>query len=510
MAHRNGRNPLLNKRLWGIPLGCRHSGAHLGKALDYDAPMMAAFLVRLRAAVSCLPLLGAACAIGEEVHDEAAPPPNVLVILTDDQRWDSMSVTGNALVDTPNLDRLAHDGVRFANAFVTTPICAASRATLFTGDYECAHGFTFATPPLAEPWVAASYPVRLRQAGYRTGFVGKFGVKVPQGGEQRMFDSYAPLNPPYFKKQKDGTQRHLTDLSIDRAIEFLDGCKQDQPWCLSISFNAPHAVDGDPQQYFWPAAQDAVYAETRWPVPATMTDEFFAGLPEFLRTSESRVRFGWRFDEPSKYQRMVTGYHRMIRGVDAAVGRLRDELQRRGLADNTVIVFLSDNGYFLGERGLAGKWYGYEESLRVPLVVVDPRQKARAGRVVEVPALNVDVAPTVLDYAGLPAVMQGRSLRPLVRGEVPADWRTDFLFEHRFKHARIPESEGVRDARFTYIRWYEQKPVVEELYDRDADPAQLHNVVGDPAHAATLARLRARTDELRDGYSAVPPEVSDR
>lgn len=438
----------------------------------------------------------------------AQPPatrPNLLLILTDDQRWDTLGCTGNALARTPHLDALAADGVRFRNAFVTTAICAASRASILTGLHERTHRFTFGTPPLRDEFLASSYPARLKAAGYRTGFVGKFGVKTNPGAMAPLFDEFVPLGPGrYWQKQPDGSERHLGEITADRAVEFLAGCKTDQPWCLSISCNEPHADDGDPQQYFWPKAQDGAYLDTVFPVPKTMAPEFFAVLPEFLRTSESRTRFRWRFDEPQKYQTMVRGYYRMIAGVDALVGRLRGELQRRGFASDTVVVFSSDNGYFLGERGFADKWYAYEPSIRVPLLIADPRLPAlRRGTTCDLMALNLDLAPTLLELAAVPRpeCYQGRSLAPLLRGRAPLDWRTDFFYEHLFEHQAIPKSEGVRTERFTYLRWFAQQPLVEELYDHQADFDEVQNLVGDPAYAEVLTSLRQRTDALRDRYA---------
>jgi arylsulfatase A-like enzyme len=430
--------------------------------------------------------------------------PNLLFILSDDQRFDTMGAAGNPIIKTPAMDALARDGVRFSNAFVTTPICAASRASIFTGLYERTHRYTFGTPPIRNEHLDHSYPVRLKQAGYRTGFIGKFGVGVEPGGTDRMFDYFQPLNrTPYFKKQPDGTERFVEDILGDRAIEFLDSTRPDQPFCLSLSFNAPHAEDNDPQQYFWPKSVDHLYRDVKFPVPATMSPGFFERHPEFLKNTESRVRFNWRFDEPEKYQQMVAGYYRMISAIDQVIGRVRAELERRGLAENTVIVFTSDNGYFLGERGFADKWYGHEYSLRVPLVLMDPRlAPSRRGTVVDAIALNVDLAPTLLECAGLPIPeqLQGRSLLPLATGKLPPDWRQDFFFEHLFERHNIPKSEGVRTERYTYIRWFEQQPVVEELYAHQADFEQTENLVHEPPYAEVLAALRRRTNELRDQY----------
>jgi arylsulfatase A-like enzyme len=234
-----------------------------------------------------------------------------------------------------------------------------------------------------------------------------------------------------------------------------------------------------------------------------MTEEIFNAQQEFLKKSESRVRFNWRFNEPEKYQEMVKGYYRMISGIDLVVGRIRNELQKRGLAENTIIIYSSDNGYFLGERGFADKWYIYELSCRVPLIVYDPRApKEQRGKVAAPVSLNIDIPPTMLAYAGveIPKQYQGRALQPLIKGEQPADWRTDFFYEHLFDRPNIPKSEGVRDPRWTYVRWFESNPLAEELYDRDTDPDQLKNLVNDDKFATELNRLRKRTDELREKY----------
>lgn len=452
-------------------------------------------------------LLAAALVLGAAAPsraDEKPARPNVVLLLADDMRWDAMGCAGHPSIKTPHLDALAKDGVRFENAFVTTAICAASRASILTGLHERTHRYTFGTKPITPEHVAISYPVQLRMAGYRTGFVGKFGVGVPAGAAKEMFDSFAPLDRnPYWKKQPDGTEKHLTNIEGERAVEFINARKAGEPFCLSVSFNAPHAEDNDPKQYFWQKEVDELYRDAKFPVPKTMTDEFFDSHPEFLKNTESRVRFKWRFDEPKKYQEMVAGYYRMISGVDLVVGRIRAALGARGLADNTVIVFTADNGYFLGERGFADKWYIYEPSIRVPLLVFDPRAgKANRGRVASKMALNIDLCPTLLELAGaaVPKEAQGRSLVPLLAGAAPRDWRTDFFYEHLFERKNIPKSEGVRTERHTYVRWFEQNPVVEELYDHVADFDEVKNLVADPKHAELRDSLRKRTTELRDRY----------
>lgn len=440
------------------------------------------------------------------------PRPNILFILTDDQRWDALGCAGNRVLRTPNLDLLAGNGVRFRNAFVTSPICAASRASLLTGLYERTHQFNFSRPPLSEPYLSLCFPPRLRAAGYRTGWIGKVGVQWPAGTEARFFDSFTHLQrTPYFRPQPDGSRRHLTDIAGDRAVEFLRACPPDQRFCLTVSFNAPHAEEFRKDAYVWAPQEDGLYADDPIPTPRTMTPAFFAAQPAFLQRSESRVRFLRRFDPPQRYSHMVRGYYRMVSGIDRVVGDLVNVLQERNQLANTVIIFTSDNGSMLGERGFAGKWYGYESSLRVPLIVYDPRlDPGRRGAVAPELALNLDVPSTILDLAGLaqPPEMQGRSLVPILAGRAPRNWRTDFLWEHLLKDPRIPASEGVRTQRWTYIRWFQQRPVVEELYDHEADYDETQNLAMRPEAADQLGSLRRRTDQLIARYRPAAPAVT--
>ena len=467
--------------------------------------------VAISSGLAALLLLPMGCA---PAHDTADPDlrPNIIFIVTDDQRFDMLG-TVNPLLHTPQMDRLAAAGIRFEHAFVTTSICAASRASLLTGTVERTHRFTFNTPPLSTSMTDQSYATLMRAAGYRTGFVGKFGMVVEPGAIDTMFDAFIPLYPnPYFKVQADRSLRHLTDITGDEAIAFLRANPPGQPFMLSVSFNAPHAEDNDERQYIWPTAMDGLYQDTTIPDPPLSDPTFFEALPAFLKDPEinmNRYRWFWRFDTPEKAKRMTRGYFRMISGVDAAIGRVRDELERLDLADNTVLILMGDNGYFLGERGYAGKWLPYEPSIRVPLLVFDPRRSSPVGLQPTQMVLNIDIAPTLLDLAGLPvpAVMQGRSLVPLLRGEEPEDWRTDFFVEHLMEHKQIVKHEGVRGQRYKYARYFELDPVYEELYDLENDPLETKNLARDPAYAEVLARLRTRCDELRDRYGG--PYVRD-
>lgn len=433
-----------------------------------------------------------------------ADRPNIIFFLSDDQRDDLMGCAGHSILKTPTMDHLATRGTRFTNMFVTTSICAASRATLLTGLYERTHKFTFRTPPIAKEFCETSYPVLLKQAGYKSGFVGKFGVGVPRGMQQEMFDTFVPLNRnPYFKKQPDGTTRHLTDITGDHSIAFLKQQKRGEPFCLSVSFNAPHAEDGDKENHYpWPPSMDGLYDDVTIPPPALSDPAIYESQPEFLQKSFNRVRWFWRWDTPEKWQKNVKGYYRMLSGLDAVMGRVLKELDDLGLADNTVIIFAGDNGYYLGSRGLAGKWSHYEESLRVPLIIADPRvSDQHRNRTDDRIVLNVDIAPTILDLAGvkIPERYQGHSLMPLVRGESPADWREDFFCEHLMEiDERIPKWEGVRGTRYVYAKYFKQEPPYEFLHDLKVDPKQLKNFASDPDYAEVLKEQRARCIELRD------------
>ena len=439
---------------------------------------------------------------------KAADRPNIIFFLSDDHRWDRMGCAGHPFLKTPTMDRLAKEGVRFSNMFVTTSICAASRATLLTGLYERTHRYTFGTPPIAGRFSQASYPAVLRGAGYRTGFIGKFGVNIAQADRESMFDSFQPIGRnPYLKKQPDGSLRHESELAGDRAIEFINQQKGDAPFCLSISFNAAHAEDGDKRpgigHFPWPKAVDGMYEDVEINAPRLSDPNIFQSHPQFMKDSMNRIRYFWRWDTPEKYATNLRANHRMISGIDNVMNRVIQHLDKAGVADNTIIIFSGDNGYYEGQRGFAGKWSHYEESLRVPLIIYDPRAaKKQRGKVAGQMALNTDIAPTILSYAGakVPGHYQGRNLQPIVNGNSPNDWRKDTFCEHLMENATIPKWEGVRGRRYVYARYFQQEPPYEYLHDLRKDPDQLQNLVDDSAHAKILKRLRKRCDTLRDEY----------
>jgi len=444
---------------------------------------------------------------GLRAQQAPAKRPNIIFFLIDDQRNDTLGCAGHPIIRTPVVDSLAKRGTRFANAFVTTAICAASRASFLTGLYERTHGYTFGTPPISAEHARASYPALLRKAGYRTGFIGKYGVGVAGGVTKEMFDVFSPHGrSPYFKKQPDGSLRHETEIAGDKAIAFLGDQPADKPFCLSVSFNAAHAEDGDKRpgigHYPWPKAVDGLYDDITIPAPRLGAAAIYDSQPDILKKSFNRERWFWRWDTPEKYQVNMRAYFRMISGIDRVIGRVLKELDARGLADNTVVIYAGDNGYYMGNRGFAGKWSHYEESLRVPLIIYDPRlDQASRGRVCQSMALNIDVPATMLDLAGagVPRTYQGRSLASLLAGPAPGDWRSDFFCEHLMEVGeKIPKWEGVRNQRYKYARYFESG--YEALHDLKSDPDELKNLAGDGACADVLAAMRKRCDELRDAY----------
>jgi arylsulfatase A-like enzyme len=429
---------------------------------------------------------------------------NLIFFLSDDHRADVLGCAGHPIVKTPNIDTLAALGRRFTNAFVTTSICAASRATIFTGLVERTHGYTFGKAPISRAHIADSYPAQLKAAGYRTGFVGKFGVKV-EGGQatvDTMFDSFVPLGRS--QKQADSSTRHFTDIVGDKALEFITNNPEDKPFCLSVSFNAAHASDGDMKHHYpYPTSEAGLYRELTMPRPKLDGNKFFDAQPLFLRESMNRDRYYWRWDTAEKYDHNMRNYFRMLSGLDRNMGRVMDELNKRNLTDNTVILFMGDNGYYMGERGFAGKWSHYEQSLRVPLVIYDPSSKDNPGEISSNIALNLDIAPTLLQLANvsLPRGHQGVSITELAK----ASAREGFFCEHRMDNKHIPKWEGFRGQQFFYANYYQQKSNQEFLHNLKNDPDQLKNLATDPDYAKVLAKMRAKTKRLSQSYASQSP-----
>jgi len=447
-------------------------------------------------------LIQSTCISGAGFIKSGNQRPNFIFILTDDQRWDAMGVAGNKILQTPHMDRLARDGVFFTNAFVTTPICAASRASIATGLYETTHQFTFGTHPLKKKYIDNSYFKILKENGYYTGFLGKFGMIFENDSEKQLFDVYDAYMADFYYRLTGSAWNHhtyLTYLTGAKALDFLKKAPRDKPFCLNISFNAPHAEDRSPDQYIYPESLSHLYEEILIPSPALSEEKYFNQQPPFVREGLNRIRWYWRFDDPEKYQRMVKGYYRMISAVDEVLGQIRSTLDSLELADNTILLFTSDNGYFIGERGLAGKWLMYDNSIRVPFIYFDPGRPL-SGEIIREMILNIDIAPTILDLAGIsaPSTYQGKSIVPLLQGK-NTDWRDAFFMEHLYNIEFIPKSEGIRTEEWKYFRYIDH-PEHEELYHLQNDPEEIYNLIGMDNHIETIDLLRKKCAEYKLSY----------
>jgi choline-sulfatase len=429
--------------------------------------------------------------------------PNIIFLLSDDQTTSTIGCYGNSLIQTPNLDQLAREGVRFNNAFVSHSICWVSRTSMLCG----LTGRTYGSPDEQDQARAEAvkhlYSDRLREAGYRTGFIGKWHAKMPEGYKPREhFDVYEPIQRnPYFKKQPDGSLRHETDLIVDRGLEFIGNQPSDKPFALNLWFNACHGEDDDRRpgigHFPWPQSSDGLYENVVIPPPRLGEAKIFDSLPEFLRVSINRERYFWRWNTPEKYQLNMRAYYRMATGIDNAIGRLLAYLKQQGIEKNTIIVYSADNGYYMGNRGLTGKWSHYDESLRVPLIIYDPRlPEDRRGKVVDQMTLNLDLPATFMDWAtgNIPEEYQGKSLRPLLGSASIDSWRSETFHEHFAVRNRIPAFEGVRTLSHKYARYVDHEGY-ELLHDLVNDPDELVNLANDPTYAEVLKELRSKTDE---------------
>ena len=421
--------------------------------------------------------------------------PNFVVIIADDMRWDAMGAAGNRIIHTPNLDALAADGTLFVNNFVTTSICPPSRVSILTGQYARRHKIWDFATPISSAQFRLSYPALLRQAGYRTAFVGKWGLggKLPEN-EFDYWRGFAGQGH-YFDATGE-RQEHLTDFLSQQATEFLERAGGDKPFCLAVSSKAPHAQDGDPEP-FKPKSKFAhLYERVTMLRPPTATEEHFKRLPPFLQDSEGRRRWRKRFSSDELYQYSVKQYYRLITGLDETVGSIVTQLKKRQLYADTCIIFTSDNGFFLGEHGLAGKWWGYEESIRTPLII-KPVEKSTVHRV-RAMTLNIDICPTILNLAGLPVpkTTHGMSLAPILSG-ISKSTRTEWFYEHLFENSGIAKSEGLRTERHKYLKYVDRREQGEFLFDLHNDPFEENNLVGQAKYEPLLRTMREKLSKMR-------------
>ena len=433
---------------------------------------------------------------------EPAPSrPNIVFLFSDDQTARAVGCYGNKEVITPHLDRLAAEGVRFTNHYNTTSICMASRCSVMTGLYEYRHGCNFEHGDLERRLMEQSYPVRLRQAGYYTGFAGKIGF-VLQGEKFEalapFFDQWAggPGQTFYETEKNEGIARyaaqypHCSRAYGAWAIDFLKAARQSgRPFCLSVSFKAPHLP-------FTPDPIDLkLYAGKKFTRPANYGVENARHLSAQSQTSRAATAYReWVND----YDNSAAHYYALITGVDAAVGMIRAELERQGLAGNTVIIFTSDNGYNSGSHGFGDKVLPYEEASKSPLIIYDPRlPRTHAGAVSDALTGNVDMPATMLALAGVPAPagIDGRNLLPLLTA--PKSRVREALPLFNFWGIPSAQSMAIVTPEWKYIYWYyggEGMKPTEELFHLSEDPYEMKNVVSEARNAAPLAAMRQHYD----------------
>lgn len=446
--------------------------------------------------LSCL-WLATVSAWAQESATKPSTPMNVVVLLADDWRYDTLGVAGNPIVKTPNIDRLAAEGVRFTHSCVTTSICGVSRASILTGQWMSRHGnISFTT--FNTPW-AETYPGILRANGYHVGHVGKWHCgDFPA----EHFDFGRSYNGKHWMEDENGKPIHVTQKDLKDAMEFLDSRPKDKPFLLNLCFFAPHAEDDNPKQYLPQQKSMDLYKDVTIPDSPTRNQNALRRLPPFLQgeANEGRIRYHWRFDTDQSYQEMMKNYYRLCNEVDDVCGQIIERLRKEGVLDNTLVIFTGDNGYFHGDYMLADKWYPYQQSIRVPLIIRDPRLPAGArGTTRPQYVLNVDVAPTILAAVGMkqPQGMQGVDCSGLYLSDQPPVWREQFFYEFASISERdhIPASQCVVTRNFKYTLWPEWQ--YEQLFDLGKDPQELDNRLEDPAYAKTLAQMRATLDEMK-------------
>jgi len=494
--------------------------------------------VPIPALLVAITLLGA-CAgkLGGDATPAVADGPNILLLYSDDHARNAIGAYGSQLVSTPNIDRLAAEGIRFANSFVGNSICAPARASVLTGKHSHANGVLHNGMPFDASW-QDTFPELLQAHGYRTAIFGKWHLSSEPTG----FDDWEVLvgqgtyyNPEF--RSAAGTRRiegYTTEIITDLALQWLEEeRREDRPFLLMVQHKAPHRRWLPGPEYL------ELYEEEPLPEPATLFDDYSGRasgaaaqemtiarhldeidlkLTEPRGLTEDQLAL-WnaayeprnaRFEEAMlegealvrwKYQRYIKDYLRCIAAVDDGVGRLLRYLEETGLDQNTLVVYSSDQGFYLGEHGWFDKRWMYEESFSTPLIARWPGT-TQPGVVDEHLVQNIDLAPTFLSVAGIrrPQEMQGRSLIRLLKGRQPTAWRNSLYYryyEYPGEHA-VPRHYGVRTERYKLI-YYDQLGEW-ELFDLAADPQELTSVYDDPNYDDIVAELKAELSALRTQY----------
>ncbi len=450
------------------------------------------------------------CMTGTEPSDLAAEDrPNIIFIMSDDHASHAISCYGSRINETPNIDRLAGEGMRFNNCLGVNSLCSPSRAAILTGKYPHVNGVTTNGVRLDDS--QQTFPMLLQKAGYETAMIGKWHL----GSRPRGFDYWNVLpgqgrywDPAMIKMGRRYTHPgYLTDIITDESIRRLRERHRRKPFLLLCQYKAPHVPHHYPPEY------SSMYVEDL-PEPATFDDDYASrseALAEECRYSKLiNIKKGdLSGNEPPEaltgraykkwvYQTFFKGYLRVIAAMDESIGRLLDYVDSSGLAENTVVVYTSDNGFFLGDHGFYNKMWMYEQSLHMPLIVRYPKE-IRPGLVSDDIVTNIDFAPTFLDYAGVakPPDMQGSSLRALLQNRRPGEWR-QAMYYHYYGDYGVAPHYGVRTRRYKLIHFYSTGEW--ELFDLEEDPSELSNRCSDPGYAGVVRELMLELNRLRSLY----------
>lgn len=480
-----------------------------------------------------------------QATEQPKPRPNIVFILTDDQRMDEIGISGHPLMKTPNIDRLAREGVFFENSFATSPSCLPNRTSLLTGQWERRHTVGWNSGSALSPgqW-AETFPMVLKKNGYFTAYVGKnhtpglryWDFDYYYGNRQGHITFYPKATQAIFNNAVADTQPEILGEGVANFLEtdqrFVEGAgalagvflrerPKDKPFLLYVNFNVPHTAGtlSMKQQPKDDELYRTVYRDVKsqMPLPPGYIAEADVKEPKILLFPKSGYAY---VRTPEGVREQSVRISQTMTGIDRVVGQIQEQLQRLGQADNTVIIYSSDNGLLHGEHGYGGKCLLYDPSILVPLIIYDPLLPVdqRQRRVKEL-VVSQDVAPTILDLCGIPrpSTMQGQSLLPLMKGE-DVKWRSDVFCENLLQLQGYPLIQGVRNAEWKYVRYWPnrvqtdsmpkdyrellnlglngEKPAYEELFNLAADPLEQENLAADPEHAAQLAAMRERCTEL--------------
>lgn len=427
----------------------------------------------------------------------AAQPRNIIFILSDDHRYDFMGFLDKpAFLETPNLDRMAREGAHLRNAFVSTSLCSPSRASILTGQYAHTHGVVDNNVDI--PQGTVFFPQYLQQAGYDTGFFGKWHMGNDSDEPRQGFDKWVSFRGQgvYYNPELniDGAsvkrQGYITDLLTDYALEWLDSRDSGKPFFLFLSHKAVHAM-------FEPAERHrGRYGAAALEYPAGMadTDDNYRGKPDWVRAQRNSWHgVDYMYHGQIEFDAFYRRYCETLLGVDESVGRMLDYMDNAELGEKTLVMYMGDNGFCFGEHGLIDKRQMYEESMRVPFLARCP-EFIKAGTVVPQLVQNIDIAPTVLEMAGImsPTPMAGRSLAPLLAGR-QVEWRDrvfyEYYWERNFPHT--PTTFGVRSLKWKYIHYHGIWDT-DELYDMETDPQEMINLINSPEFQPIVSQMNTQ------------------